>query len=285
MNSILNDMIKDYDLKQDSEVNIAKEIMQKICLSALSRTDFFTKIAFMGGTSLRLFYGLDRFSEDLDFTFIKPNDNFDFPSYFNVINNEFTSLGIKVNIVQKKKTNQSEVLDAYVSTPASTFFKALFGESKIKYFNKSELLKVKIEVDTKLLNSQVITHKSILTPYPCNITLFDLPTIFAGKIHACLLRNWKHRVKGRDFYDYVYLLSHHVKPNMEFLKEKLINSDVIKAEDAFTIEQLKSMLYEKFKQVDFQLAKDDVIEFINDKRKIEIWSSEFFCDVSEQYLK
>ena len=72
---------------------------------------------------------------------------------------------------------------------------------------------------------------------------------------------------------------------MEFLKEELINSGVIKVEDTFTIEQLKSMLYEKFKQVDFQLAKDDVIEFINDKRKIEIWSSEFFCDVSKHYLK
>ena len=72
---------------------------------------------------------------------------------------------------------------------------------------------------------------------------------------------------------------------MEFLKEKLVNSGVIKAEDAFTLEQLKSMLYEKFKQVDFQLAKDDVIEFINDKRKIEIWSSEFSCNISEQYLK
>ena len=258
--------------------------MQKICLSALSRSDFFTKIAFMGDTCLRLFYGLDRFSEDLDFTFIKSNDNFDFSSYFNIINNEFASLGIEVNIVQKKKTNHSEVLDAYVSTSASTFFKALFVETKIRSFNKSELIKVKIEIDTKLLSSQAITHKSILTPYPSNITLFDLPTIFAGKIHACLLRNWKHRVKGRDFYDYVYLLSHHVKPNMEFLKEKLINSSVLKGKDAFTIEQLKSMLYEKFKQVDFQLAKDDVIEFINDKRKIEIWSSEFFCDVSEQFL-
>ena len=103
MNSILKDMIRDYDLKQDSEVNIAKEIMQKICLSALSRTDFFTKIAFMGDTCLRLFYGLDRCSEDLDFTFIKSNNNFDFSSYFNIINNEFTSLGIEVNIVQKKK--------------------------------------------------------------------------------------------------------------------------------------------------------------------------------------
>ena len=202
-----------------------------------------------------------------------------------IIKSEFASLGIEVNIVQKKKTNQSEVLDAYVSTPASTFFKALFGETKIVSFNRSELIKVKIKVDTKLLNSQVITHKSILTPYPCNITLFDLPTVFAGKIHACLLRNWKHRAKGRDFYDYVYLLSHHVKPNMEFLKEKLINSGVLKAEDEFTIEQLKTILYENFKQVNFQLAKDDVIEFINNKRKIEIWSSEFFCDVSEHYLK
>lgn len=111
MNSILKDMIKGYDLKQDNEINIAKEIMQKICLSALSRTDFFTKIAFIGDTCLRLFYDLDRFSEDLDFTF------------------------------------------------------------------------------------------------------------------------------------------------------------------------------RKLKQLDFQLAKDDVIEFINDKRKIELWSYEFFCDVTKQYLK
>ncbi len=111
-----------------------------------------------------------------------------------------------------------------------------------------------------------------------------MPTIFSGKIHACLLRNWKNRVKGRDFYDYVFLLSHHIKPNMEFLKEKLINSRVIDTHDEFTLDELKSMLYEKFKQVNFQLAKDDVMEFINDTRKIEFWSSEFFCDITEQYL-
>ena len=126
MNTILNDMIKDYDLKEDNKINIAKEVIQKVCLSALSRTDFFTKIAFMGGTSLRLFYGLDRFSEDLDFTFIKQNNNFNLPSYFDIIKSEFSSLGIEVNISQKKKSNQSEVLDAYISTPASTFINSLF---------------------------------------------------------------------------------------------------------------------------------------------------------------
>lgn len=284
MNTILNDMIKDYDLKKDNKINIAKEVIQKVCLSALSRTDFFTKISFMGGTSLRLFYDLDRFSEDLDFTFIKQNNNFNLSSYFDTIKSEFASLGIEVNISQKQKSNQNEVLDAYISTPASSFISSLFGESKIKPFNKNELLKVKLEVDTKLLSSLKVTHKTILTPFPCNITLFDLPTIFSGKIHACLLRNWKNRVKGRDFYDYVFLLSHHIKPNMEFLKEKLINSGVINASDEFTLDELKSMLYKKFKQVNFQLAKDDVIEFINDTRKIELWSSEFFCDITEQYL-
>ena len=284
MNTILNDMIKDYDLKKDNKINIAKEVIQKVCLSALSRTDFFTKIAFMGGTSLRLFYDLDRFSEDLDFTFIKQNNNFNLSSYFDIIKSEFASLGIEVNISQKQKSNQNEVLDAYISTPASSFINSLFGESKIKPFNKNELLKVKLEVDSKLLSSLKVTHKTILTPFPCNITLFDLPTIFSGKIHACLLRNRKNRVKGRDFYDYVFLLSHHIKPNMEFLKEKLINSGVINASDEFTFDELKSMLYKKFKQVNFQLAKDDVMEFINDTRKIELWSQEFFCDITEQYL-
>ena len=284
MNTILNDMIKDYDLKKDNKINIAKEVIQKVCLSALSRTDFFTKIAFMGGTSLRLFYDLDRFSEDLDFTFIKQNNNFNLSSYFDIIKSEFSSLGIEVNISQKQKSNQSEVLDAYISTPASPFINSLFGESNTKPFNKNELLKVKLEVDTKLLSSLNITHKTILTPFPCNITLFDSPTIFSGKIHACLLRNRKNRVKGRDFYDYVFLLSHHIKPNMDFLKEKLINSGVINASDEFTLDELKSMLYKKFKQVNFQQAKDDVIEFISDTRKIELWSQEIFCDITEQYL-
>lgn len=126
MNTILNDMIKDFDLKDENKINIAKEVIQKVCFSALSRTDFFTKIAFMEGTCLRLFYGLDRFSEDLDFTFIKQNNNFNLFSYFDIIKSEFASLGIDVNISQKQKSNQSEVLDAYISTPASTFIDSLF---------------------------------------------------------------------------------------------------------------------------------------------------------------
>ena len=151
MNTILNDMIKDYDLKEDNKINIAKDVIQKVCLSALSRTDFFTKIAFRGDTCSRLFYGLDRFSEGLDFTFIKQNNNFDLSSYFDIIKSEFASLSIEINVSQKQKSNQSEVLDAYISTPASSFIDSLFGKSKTKPFNKNEFLKVKLEVDTKLL--------------------------------------------------------------------------------------------------------------------------------------
>lgn len=104
MNTILNDMIKDYDLKDENKINIGKEVIQKVCLFAPSRTDFFTKTAFMGGTCLRLFYGLDRFSEDLDFTFIKQNNNFNLCSYFDIIKNKFASLDIEVNFSQKQKS-------------------------------------------------------------------------------------------------------------------------------------------------------------------------------------
>ena len=96
MNSILNQMLEKYDIKNiQDETNAIKEIIQEIVLCGLSRGEFFDNAAFYGGTALRIFYGIDRFSEDLDFALLKPNENFDLTKYFSYIEKEVQAYGLK----------------------------------------------------------------------------------------------------------------------------------------------------------------------------------------------
>ena len=86
MNNIIKQMLDKYEPKNiNDEINALKEIIQEIVLSGLSRGNFFNDAAFYGGTALRIFYNLDRFSEDLDFALINPNKNFDLSKYFKFI--------------------------------------------------------------------------------------------------------------------------------------------------------------------------------------------------------
>ena len=96
MESMLQEMLKKYDVRNNEEKkNAIKEIMQEIVLCGLSRAGFFKKAAFYGGTALRIFYGLDRFSEDLDFALISPNKDFDLTKYSSYIGKELKSYGLK----------------------------------------------------------------------------------------------------------------------------------------------------------------------------------------------
>ncbi|EPR69204.1 nucleotidyl transferase AbiEii/AbiGii toxin family protein [Cyclobacterium qasimii] len=101
---MIKDWIAEYEPQNEEEILSAlREIMQEITLAALSRTDFFEKVAFYGGTSLRIFYGLDRYSEDLDFSLLKPDSNFSIEFYFKPIVDEFKSLGLTISIKGKTK--------------------------------------------------------------------------------------------------------------------------------------------------------------------------------------
>ena len=103
MNNILQKMLEKYEINSEQdEINAMKEIIQEIVLSGLSRGKFFDEAAFYGGTALRIFYGLDRFSEYLDFALIKPNPNFDLSKYFSFIEEEIKSYGLKL-IINKKR--------------------------------------------------------------------------------------------------------------------------------------------------------------------------------------
>ena len=119
-------------------------------------------------------------------------------------------------------------------------------------------------------------------PSPYQVRLYDLQSLFAGKIHACLCRNWKSRVKGRDFYDYIFFLSIGAKVNLENLKAKLVQSKFINENYDLTIDNLKALLNERFENLDIEQAKQDVLPFIKDKTKLDLWSKEFFIEITKK---
>ena len=284
MQKILNQMLSKYNINNlEDKKNAIKEIVQEIVLCGLSRGGFFKNAAFYGGTALRIFYGLDRFSEDLDFSLITQNLDFDLTEYFTYIENETKSLGLNFIAIEKEKNIDSNIKSAFLKGNTKehilTFYEMTNDLNKI---NKEEIIKIKFEVDVNPPIGATYESKFGLLPAPYHVKLYDMPSLFAGKIHACLCRNWKTRVKGRDFYDYVFFLSMGSKVNLVNLKARLVQSKFIDEDFNLTIENLKQLLNERFNNINFEEAKKDVFPFIKDKSKLDLWSKEFFIEITKK---
>jgi predicted nucleotidyltransferase component of viral defense system len=199
---MIKEWIAEYKPKNEDEIlDALREIMQEITLAALSRTDFFEKAAFYGGTALRIFYGLDRFSEDLDFSLLKADEGFTLEPYFSSILTEFEALGIKVRINEKEKAKRSSIESAFLKT--ETIWKELVLEDILKQtgVKSNKPIKIKIEVDRNPPLGFQTQEKLLIRPFSFYVRCFKLPSLFAGKLHALLYRKWNNRVKGRDWYD------------------------------------------------------------------------------------
>lgn len=283
MQQVLNQMLSKYQINnlQDKE-NAIKEIVQEVVLCGLSRGGFFKDAAFYGGTALRIFYGLDRFSEDLDFSLVTQNPNFDLTKYFSYIENETKSVGLNFEVKEKIKTRDSNIKSAFLKGNTKEHILTFYENSTdANIINKDEVIKIKFEVDINPPVGATYETKFGLLPSPYQVRLYDMGSLFAGKIHACLCRNWKSRVKGRDFYDYVFFLSMGAKVNLDNLKAKLVQSNYIKEDFNLTIETLKELLNERFANMDFVQAKEDVLPFVRDKSKLDLWSKEFFIEITK----
>ena len=284
MQQVLNQMLSKYQINNiEDKKNAIKEIVQEIVLCGLSRGGFFKEAAFYGGTALRIFYGLDRFSEDLDFSLITQNPDFDLTKYFPYIENETKSLGLNFNVTEKIKSVDSNIKSAFLKGNTKEHILSFYEDSEdSKFINKEEAIRIKFEVDINPPTGATYETKFGLLPSPYQVRLYDLQSLFAGKIHACLCRNWKSRVKGRDFYDYIFFLSIGAKVNLENLKAKLVQSKFINEDYDLTIDNLKALLNERFESLDIEQAKQDVLPFIKDKTKLDLWSKEFFIEITKK---
>lgn len=279
---MIKQWIASYQPKNGQQTEAAlREIMQEVALAGLYRANFFKEAAFYGGTALRIFHGLDRFSEDLDFSLLQKQPGFELSSYFDSLSAEFEALGLQVSIRHKEKTAASQVDSAFLK--ADTLWSELIYESSSLPLHLSDKprVKIKLEIDT-LPPLAFSTEQLLLTkPFSCYINCFRLPDLFAGKMHALLFRKWGKRVKGRDWYDLEWYLRRATPVNLTHLRQRAVESgDWHEAQLDHT--QLLQLLQQKMDEVDFEQAKADILPFIPDPDRLKMWSASYFKDLVQK---
>ena len=245
--------------------NAIHEVMQRIALAGLARGGFFEKAAFYGGTCLHLLFGLDRFSEDLDFSLLKPDLEFKFEDYFPAVVEEFKLAGKDVEIKLKRKGQPSSIESAFLKETSDVFDIGFTTEKR---------LKVKIEVDINPPPKFNTVEKAINMPRSCWVRSYDLPGLFAGKVSAALFRNWKQRVKGRDWYDILWYITNGVELDLTHLAERAreFGSGI----EISSREAVIAALAAKIETVDFDAAREDVVPFVENVHDLDCWNRELF---------
>ncbi len=273
-------MLKLHHPKNTSESKLVlREILQNVILIGLSRANFFSKASFYGGTALRIFYGLNRYSEDLDFTLNSVDLSFSLEPYIKSIINVANSYGLEIKIDTKIKKVDTPIESAFAKLNTyKAFLNAKLNSNVMSAVHKDEILKVKFEVDCTPALGFNIENKRITYPELASVNTLNLESLFAGKLHAILCRNYKNNVKGRDYYDFIFFINMNVKPNMTYLKNKLVASSILKENDLLNIETLKNMLFNKFNQIDFSQVKRDAEKFTINNENLSLYSKELFID-------
>ncbi len=263
---------------EDDYRNALKEILQKIALLGLWRAKFFEHAAFYGGSALRICHGLDRFSEDLDFSLIQPNSKFDLSTYGSALERELAAFGLEVSLEKKNKNIATKVESAFLK--ANTMIHFLKIDAPFQT-HKEEKIKIKLEVDTDPAQGFGTEAVFQFEPIPYSIRLYDKESLFAGKMHALLCRRRNFNVKGRDWYDFIWYLSHGTLLNLTYLKNKMVQTEDWSLEESLRREDLIDLLCKKIDGLDLELAKKDVLVFLKDKSRVDIWSKEFFLAASQ----
>lgn len=279
---MIKEWISLYNPKNDEETLAAlREIMQEIALAGLSRTDFFEKAAFYGGTAFRIFYNLDRFSEDLDFSLLEVNPDFCLDPYFPAIISEFKAMGITVNIQEKDKKIPTSIESAFLKT--ETIWKELVLIDVIKQAGivSNKTIKIKLEVDCKPPIGFKTEEKLLIRPFSFYVKCFAPSSLFAGKMHALLFRKWKNRVKGRDWYDLEWYIKKGIPLDISHFLQRAKDTGDWQDEN-ITPEQILELLKNKIDAVSFENIKQDVVKFIKNDTILQVWSSPYFKNLIEK---
>jgi predicted nucleotidyltransferase component of viral defense system len=278
MHPAIKTMLTKYACHSERDyINALKEIFQEIALLGLWRSKFYEKAAFYGGTALRILYGLDRFSEDLDFTLLSADDNFDLAPYNQAVVDELNGFGFTVTVDTKIKQAESTIESAFIKANTKHQFIVIEVASQlIGRLHSMNTIKIKMEVDTNPPGTVNTEVKNILLPIPFTVKTLTQPDLFAGKLHATLCRPWQKRVKGRDWYDLVWYIARNTPVRLNHLRDRLIQSGAWDRSNSFTSDDLLTMLTDKIGQTDFNNAKMDILPFIKDQNSIDLWSQDFF---------
>ena len=259
---MIKEWLAEYKPLNTGQANQAlREIMKEIALAGLARSGFFEKAAFYGGTALRIFHDFPRFSEDLDFSLLTPDPEFELQPFLDGMHTEFTALGIDVRVT-KKELVLKDIIPQERTGPMPD-------------------IRIKLEVDTRPPQGFTTEENLVIRPYSFYVRCFSLPDLFAGKMHALLFRKWKNRVKGRDWFDLEWYIKKGVPLNLGHLRNRAADSrDWDKKK--MTRVQLMDLLTKKINSVSFNNIRVDIIRFIPDTKQLDIWSARYFTDLIQK---
>ena len=273
---MIESMLARYNITDSDDFHRAvREIMQEIALAGLYRSGFFEKAAFYGGTALRIFHGIDRFSEDMDFSLLTEDNGFVLDPYFAAIVKEFSALGIEVKIATKIKSKKTAIQSAFLKSNTHVHDLTLKGID-LKEWTTSKPVKIRFEVDTKPPGGFDTEELLLLQPFSFYVKCFRLPDLFAGKLHAILYRKWKNRVKGRDWYDFEWYIRHAHPVSLKHFLARAQQTGGFDGVETLTIEMLHEALHMRVDEVNFEQSKADVKPFLSNVEGLELWSDDYF---------
>ncbi|MBS0655873.1 MAG: nucleotidyl transferase AbiEii/AbiGii toxin family protein [Verrucomicrobia bacterium] len=278
MNDIIRRMLQPYNTATNAEAErAAREILQEIALIGLWRGKFFEHAAFYGGTALRILYGLDRFSEDLDFTLLQNNPTFEWALFERNVVEELMSFGFEVSFLEKKKQFESEVRSAFLKTNTHHALLQIGIKDLVKTgIHPETTIRIKVEIDTHPVLGFEVEPVYLREPLPVPIRAVRETSLFAGKLHAALYRAWKMRVKGRDWYDVIWFLRRGVPLNVHYLETCMRSGKELQADESLTKEKVIELLCRRVEAIDLTAAKEDVAPFLKDSSVLDLWSIDFF---------
>jgi len=284
MNEAVRQILATYEIRSlGDSLRALREVMQEIALLGLWRSKFFEKAAFYGGTALRVLYGLDRFSEDLDFSLLEKNEGFDLADYSEALKRELASFGFAVEIESRIKHPGTAIQSAFLKADTRTqMITVEFERDLIQQVPRNQVLKIKLEIDTDPPSGFSTEIRYLLRPVPFAVRTFSLPDLFAGKMHAVLCREWKSRAKGRDWYDLVWFAAHRPELHLSHLDQRMRQTGHWAGPSPLTDTDFRGLLARRIGRVDIDQIRREVEPFVKDPASLALWSKEFFLDVASR---
>lgn len=284
VNEAVRQMLSAYDVGSvEGSLRALREIMQEIALLGLWRSKFFEKGAFYGGTALRVLYGLDRFSEDLDLTLLGKNEGFDLADHNEALKRELASFGFSVEIENRAKPAGAAIQSAFLKADTRTQMIIVeFDDALVRQVHRNRVLKIRLEVDTDPPAGFTTEIRYLLRPVPFAVKTLSLPDLFAGKTHAVLCREWKSRAKGRDWYDLVWFAAFHPELRLAHLEQRMRQTGHWAGPAPLTEADLRGLMARRIDQVDIDQIRGEVEPFVKDPAALAVWSKDFFRDVASR---
>jgi len=265
----------------EEELNAIREILQEMVLAGLSRTDFFVKAAFHGGTQLRIFEGVRRFSEDLDFVLVSRDSSFNLLPYLEKVSEELSAAGVAME-VRDRSTASAAVKKGFLKNDSLVNILDLRFVGGRGSPGTPPKMSIKMEVDANPPSGATYRAIPLLFPFPASVRAFDRESSFSGKMHALLCRQY---VKGRDWFDFVWYVGSRAKLNHELLSSAIDQQGPWAGEGISTSDEwVRDRLLEVIARIDWNVAKRDVMPFVyaSDRPSLDLWDREFFTSLTDR---